>query len=48
MAIANMCRSKIKNLKSGWSIIINIFTLSAQDTEEHLVKQSFEALKFAV
>jgi Domain of unknown function (DUF1981) len=47
MSIANMCCSKIKYLKSGWSIIINIFTLAAQDSEEHLVKQSFDALKFA-
>jgi brefeldin A-inhibited guanine nucleotide-exchange protein len=29
MAIANMCQSKAKNLKSGWSIVINIFTLAA-------------------
>jgi hypothetical protein len=48
MSVANMCRSKIKYLKSGWSIIINIFTLAAQDTEEHLVKQSFEALQYAI
>ena len=37
MAVANMCRSKGKYLKSGWSIVINIFTLAAQDSEEHLV-----------
>lgn len=48
MAVANMCRSKAKNLKSGWSIVINIFTLAAQDTEEHLVVSSFETLKYAV
>lgn len=29
MAIANMCRSKAMLLKSGWSIVINIFTLAA-------------------
>lgn len=48
MAISNMCRAKAKYLKSGWSIIINIFTLSAQDSEEHLVVQSFESLKAAI
>ena len=48
MSVANMCRSKATNLKSGWSVIINIFTLAAQDTEEHLVVQSFETLKQAV
>jgi hypothetical protein len=48
MATANMCRSKAKCLKSGWSIVINIFTLAAQDTEEHLVVQSFETLKMAI
>lgn len=48
MAVANMCQSKAKNLKSGWSIVINIFTLAAQDTEEHLVVQSFETLKQAI
>lgn len=48
MAIANMCLQKARHLKSGWSIVINIFTLAAQDTEEHLVVQSFETLKKAV
>ena len=48
MAIANMCRAKAKYVKSGWIIIINIFTLAAQDSEEHLVYQSFEALKGAI
>lgn len=48
MCVANMCKSKANYIKSGWSIIINIFTLAAQDTEEHLVIQSFEALKYAM
>ena len=48
MAIANMCMQKAKYLKSGWSIVINIFTLSAQDTEERLVVQSFDTLKRAI
>ena len=48
MAVANMCGTKAKNLKSGWSIVINIFTLAAQDSEEHLVVQSFQTLKHAV
>jgi len=47
LCIANMCVTKTKYIKSGWSVIIEIFTLSAQDSEEHLVKQSFDALKFA-
>lgn len=29
MAVANMCMQKAKNLKSGWSIVVNIFTLAA-------------------
>lgn len=29
MAVANMCRAKSKYIKSGWIIIINIFTLAA-------------------
>jgi len=33
MSAANMCCSKIDTLKSGWQIIINIFTLAAQDNE---------------
>ena len=37
MCIANMCKAKLANLRSGWSVIINIFTLAAQDSEEHLV-----------
>ena len=29
MAVANMCRAKAQYIKSGWIIIINIFTLAA-------------------
>lgn len=48
MCITNICRTKTPYIKSGWSVIINIFTLAAQDSEEMLVKQSFMALKAAV
>ena len=48
MSISNMCRAKAKYIKSGWIIIINIFTLAAQDSEEQLVIQSFESLKYAI
>lgn len=48
MAVANMCRSKSQYLKSGWSVVIDIFLLAAQDNEEHLLMQSFEVLKQAV
>mmetsp|Transcript_22235 Transcript_22235/g.16667 ORF Transcript_22235/g.16667 Transcript_22235/m.16667 type:complete len:270 (+) Transcript_22235:469-1278(+) len=48
LSIAHMCKTKIKHLKSGWRIIINIFTLAAMDSEAHLVEQSFSALQFAV
>lgn len=48
MCITNICRTKTPYIKSGWSVIINIFTLAAQDSEEMLVKQSFQALKVAV
>mmetsp|Transcript_83840 Transcript_83840/g.115741 ORF Transcript_83840/g.115741 Transcript_83840/m.115741 type:complete len:105 (+) Transcript_83840:268-582(+) len=41
MCIANICGTKTKNIKSGWTVIIEIFKLAAQDSEEHLVKQSF-------
>jgi len=37
MCVANICGTKTAAIKSGWSVIINIFTLAAQDTEEHLV-----------
>lgn len=48
LSIVNMCQSKIDNLKSGWSIVINIFSLAAQDTEENLVVSSFEAIKYSI
>jgi hypothetical protein len=48
MCVAQMCAKNTKYIKSGWNIIINIFTLAAQDTEEHLVNQSFQALKLAI
>ena len=48
MCITNICRTKTPFIKSGWSVIINIFTLAAQDSEEMLVRQSFQALKIAI
>ena len=47
MCITNICATKTTYIKSGWSVIIGIFTLAAQDTEELLVTQSFSALKQA-
>jgi len=29
MCIANICTTKTQYIKSGWSVIINIFTLAA-------------------
>jgi Sec7-like guanine-nucleotide exchange factor len=46
--IVNICATKTIQIKSGWSVIINIFTLAAQDTEKQLVVQSFLALKAAI
>jgi hypothetical protein len=48
MCITNISGTKTIYIKSGWSVIINIFTLAAQDNEELLVQQSFAALKIAV
>ena len=48
MCITNISGTKTVYIKSGWSVIINIFTLAAQDNEEMLVSQSFKALKVAV
>ena len=46
--ITSICATKTAFIKSGWEVIINIFTLAAQDTEEQLVVQSFLALKAAI
>jgi len=32
--ITSICATKTIYIKSGWSVIINIFTLAAQDTEK--------------
>ena len=37
MCITNVCTTKTPYIKSGWSVIIDIFTLAAQDTEPQLV-----------
>lgn len=37
MCITNISGTKTVYIKSGWSVIINIFTLAAQDNEEMLV-----------
>lgn len=48
MCIAKICTTKTDYIKSGWLIILSIFTLAAQDSEEDLVIQSFDALSTAV
>ena len=48
MCLTNICAMKTAYIKSGWSVIVGIFTLAAQDSEEQLVSQSFQALKIAV
>lgn len=48
MCTAQLCFLKTKYIKSGWEVILNIFTLAAQDTENHLVVQSFKSLEHAV
>ena len=48
MCVTNISGTKTVYIKSGWSVIINIFTLAAQGDEEQLVQQSFAALKIAV
>lgn len=48
MCISALCHQKAKYIKSGWEVILNIFTLAAQDTEPHLVVQSFQSLEHAV
>ena len=37
MCITNVCGTKTPHIKSGWSVIIDIFTLAAQDNEKQLV-----------
>jgi len=37
MCIAALCHQKAKYIKSGWGVILDIFTLAAQDSETHLV-----------
>ena len=34
MCLTNICAMKTSYIKSGWSVIIGIFTLAAQDSEE--------------
>ena len=46
--IVSICATKTAFIKSGWSVIINIFTLAAQDSEKDLVEKSFDALKKAI
>jgi brefeldin A-inhibited guanine nucleotide-exchange protein len=38
MCITNISGTKTVYIKSGWCVIINIFTLAAQDNEEMLVQ----------
>ena len=37
MCITNICKKHTSLIQSGWEVIIQIFTLAAQDTEELLV-----------
>ena len=49
MCIAALCNQKAKYIRSGWEVILYIFTLAAQDTtERHLVDQSFRSIEVAV
>lgn len=49
MCIAALCNQKAKYIRSGWEVILYIFTLAAQDTtERHLVDQSFRSIEHAV
>jgi Sec7-like guanine-nucleotide exchange factor len=46
--IVMICRRQTMYIKSGWSVIINIFTLAAQDSEKQIVEKSFNALEYAI
>lgn len=46
--IVNICNTKTMKIKSGWAIIIQIFKLTAQDSEKSNVEMSFKALNTAV
>ena len=48
MCVTRICQSKTSHIHSAWSVIINIFTLAAQDTEGMLVTQTFQALQSVV
>lgn len=48
MCIAALCHQKARYIKSGWEVILGIFALAAQDSENHLVVQSFQSLEHAV
>lgn len=48
MCIASLCHQKCKFIRSGWEVILNIFTMAAQDNEQHLVMQSFQSLENVV
>lgn len=48
MCMAALCHQKAKFLKSGWEVILKIFSLAAQDRESHLGLQSFQSLEYAI
>lgn len=48
MCIAALCNHKARFIMSGWEVILDIFKIAAQDTETHLVVQSFQSLEHAV
>lgn len=47
MCMAALCHQKAKFIKSGWDVILNIFSIAAQDSESHLVVQSIQSLEHA-
>lgn len=49
MCICALCKQKAKFIRSGWEVILNVFTLAAMDTSEsNLIEQSFQSIEFAV
>jgi len=48
MCMAALCHQKARFIKSGWEVILNVFSLAALDSESHLVVQSFQSLEHAV
>ena len=34
MCMCALCKQKAKHIRSGWEVILNVFTLAAMDTSE--------------